>query len=401
VRSPLSRHASSPALRFLREALADPLAPAAASRWRERLAAGGVVAEIAREEAFRRALPLCARWVEDAGVADDLPAAERAVLLAARLAARARAIAVAETLGPLGAACRAEGVEPVLLKGVALHGDLYPDPALRPVSDVDLWVPPGGLPAVRRALAAAGLAPDAITAARLAACEASSGRESFLSDFVFRLGSGRGVPVEVKLDPVQLGVPVATARRFEADARPSAAYPGFRALAGPAMLCQQALHLARHDGSDLVWFAELAWVARRAAERGTLGPSGRARFAALVEGEGLLGVVREVLRETERLFPGSVLAALPSGPAGPTPRRIREKAIRPGPPDERAATLSLQAFHAVAAKRPWPALSALWRRAFPHPDYVAARLALAPGAHVGLRHRLQRFAYLIAPRRPR
>jgi hypothetical protein len=372
VRSPLSRHGSSPALRFLREALADPLSPAAAHRWRERLSGGGIVSEIAREEAFRRALPLLARWVEEAGLAGSLPAAERAVLLAAALAAQARARAVAETLGPLGAACRAEGTAPVLLKGLALHGDLYPDAALRPVSDVDLWVPSGALPAVRRALAAAELAPDAMTAARLTASEASAGRESFLSDFVFRRPAG-GVPVEVKLDPVQLGVPLATARLFEADARPAAAYPGFRALAAPAMVCQQALHLARHDGSDLVWFAELAWVARTGAERGAFGASGRARFAALLEGE--------------------------AGPSGPTPRRVRERSPRAAPPDETAATLSLQAFHALAARRPGVALAALWRRVFPHPAYVAARLSLAPGTPVGFRHRLRRLAHLLAPRR--
>jgi hypothetical protein len=400
VRSPLSRHASSPALRFLREALADPLSPAAARRWRERLAAGGIVSEIAREEAFRRALPLLARWVEDAGIAGSLPAAERAVLLAATMAAQARARAVAETLEPLAAACRAEGTAPVLLKGLALHGDLYPDASLRPVSDVDLWVPTGALPAVRRALAAAGLAPDAMTAARLTASDASAGRESFLSDFVYRRPTG-GVPVEVRLDPVQLGVPLATARLFEADARPAAAYPGLRALAAPAMVVQQALHLARHDGSDLVWFAELAWVARTGAERGAFGASGRARFAALLEGEGLHGIVVEVLRETERLFPGSVSPVLRAGPAGPTPRRVRERSPRAAPPDETAATLSLQAFHALAARRPGVALAALWSRAFPHPAYVAARLSLAPGTPVGFRHRLRRLAGLLVPRRGR
>jgi hypothetical protein len=74
VWSPRTRHPQSPALRFLREALVEPLDPAPALRWRERLTAGGVVAEIAPEEAFRRALPLVARAVAAGGYEDALPA---------------------------------------------------------------------------------------------------------------------------------------------------------------------------------------------------------------------------------------------------------------------------------------------------------------------------------------
>jgi hypothetical protein len=393
VRSPLSRHAASPALRFLREALAHPLSPDAALRWRERLTAGGIVAEVAREEALRRALPLLARAVEAAGFSDALPAAERGVLVAARLSAEARARAVARVLEPLGAACAAEGVAPVLLKGVALHGDLYPDPALRPVSDVDLLVAPGSFPALRRALATAGLSPDPLTAGRLAALEASGGRESFLSDFVFRAGSD-GLPVEAKLDPVQLGVPVATAGLFEAGARPSPRWEGFRVLAPAPMAVQQALHLARHDGSDLLWFAELAHGVRTGTACGTLRPE---EVVALAGPEGLVGVVLEVFAEAERLFPGSVLPALRPGGVrgGAVPSRIRARPGASGPPNERAATLSLQGFHALAARRPGAALSALWRRAFPSPAYVAARLGLAPGTRVTVRHRARRLASLL------
>lgn len=32
------------------------------------------------------------------------------------------------------------GVQPIVLQGMALQGDVYPDPGLRPMSDIDLWV---------------------------------------------------------------------------------------------------------------------------------------------------------------------------------------------------------------------------------------------------------------------
>jgi len=32
------------------------------------------------------------------------------------------------------------GVAPIILQGMALQGDVYPDPGLRPMSDIDLWV---------------------------------------------------------------------------------------------------------------------------------------------------------------------------------------------------------------------------------------------------------------------
>ncbi|MFH1984955.1 MAG: nucleotidyltransferase family protein [Pseudomonadota bacterium] len=32
------------------------------------------------------------------------------------------------------------GLEPIVLQGMALQGDVYPDPGMRPMSDIDLWV---------------------------------------------------------------------------------------------------------------------------------------------------------------------------------------------------------------------------------------------------------------------
>ncbi len=54
-------------------------------------------------------------------------------------------------------ALRERGITPVLLKGYGLATRMYPDPLLRPMSDVDLLVSPRELAAARAALLAMGL----------------------------------------------------------------------------------------------------------------------------------------------------------------------------------------------------------------------------------------------------
>ena len=56
-------------------------------------------------------------------------------------------------LGALGAS----GVRTLLLKGASLRREFYPDPALRPMADLDLWVHPADLPKADRAAAGLGL----------------------------------------------------------------------------------------------------------------------------------------------------------------------------------------------------------------------------------------------------
>lgn len=392
--SPRTRHPSSPALRLLRAVLgADDPAPALAP-FAARLEAGGLVREVARTAEFRRALPALADTLARAhGPAvglDRLPPDERALLLAAHLAAAESADRAARTLLPLGAALPRD-LPVLLLKGAALHGDAYADPALRPLADVDVYVPPAHAPAFRRALDAAGLAPDPLTAARWADYDASGGRAHRLSDLVARPRDGRGLAIEVKLDPVQVGVPVRGGERFLEGARPSKRYPGFLVPGPEAMAVQQALHLARHDGTDLVWWAELAHGVRRAAAAGGFDAG---RIEALVGPEGLAGTVRAVLAEAEALFPGTVPAAARRPGRGPVLRRFRCTGAPPRPADERAATWSLQSAHAVAARRPGTVLGALLRRVVPGAAYVRARLGLPADAPVGWRAHVARWRRL-------
>ncbi len=51
---------------------------------------------------------------------------------------------------------KAAGVTPILFKGAALAYTAYPDPACRPMGDLDLWVTEDAMPLARAALQAAG-----------------------------------------------------------------------------------------------------------------------------------------------------------------------------------------------------------------------------------------------------
>lgn len=358
----------------------QPVESEAVAHWAPRLRAGGIATEAARDRNLRRSLPHLARWIENAGLWTSLPADERALLTAARLSAAACASRLRATLAPLGPACRAEGVVPLLLKGGALHGALYSDPADRPVSDADLYVAPAERAKMVRALDAAGFAPDRMTAARLVDLESTAGLASALSDLIFRRRDGTGVPVEVKLDPVQVGVPLRRPEAFVENATPSKTYDGFVVPAPEAMAVQQAIHLARHDGSDALWFAELAHGVAQAMGRFAF-DVGRAQ--SIVAGEGLDAVVRTVFAAAESLFPGTIASGLRRGAGGgPVPTVLRASPHRPGRADERRATLSLQVHHALSSRRFGHALRSLATRFRPSDGYVAARMGLAPGTRV-------------------
>ena len=398
MRTPLGRFQASPALAFLRDVAFRAPDALTRARWAPRLTAGGVIRELARARDLRRALPHLARWINDAGLASTLPADERATLIAARLSSAASASRLAATLAPLGAACRVEGVTPLLLKGAALHGALHADPADRPVSDADLYVSFADWPRFQRALLAAGLASDRLTAARIDDLERSKGRTSLLSDFIYRRRDATGVPVEVKFDPVQVGVPLRRPEVFAAGATPSPIYDGFLVPAPEAMAVQQAIHLARHDGSDALWFAELAHGVARAHARRAFDVD---RARSLLAGEGLDAAARQVFAAAEALFPGTIPNSLRRGlGGGPVPRNLRQDPRAKGAVDERRATLSLQAHHAVASGRVGLVLRSLVARLRPSDGYVAARLGLPPDTPVRAAHRRRRLLDLLRGSKP-
>jgi hypothetical protein len=73
----------------------------------------------------------------------------------------ARNLLLFEALDELTSALAARGVRPVLLKGADFARRLYPNAALRPMSDLDLWISAAEVPPAERALASLGYRPGA------------------------------------------------------------------------------------------------------------------------------------------------------------------------------------------------------------------------------------------------
>ncbi|MBA4742247.1 MAG: nucleotidyltransferase family protein [Azoarcus sp.] len=111
-------------------------------------------AEVLRAAGEHRLAPLLYRRTREAGVA--LPDDVRRALAAAYARQKAIASAQGATLAELGAELAAAGTEVVVLKGGALAHQVYSEPALRPMEDLDLLVAPGHGEAACEVLRACG-----------------------------------------------------------------------------------------------------------------------------------------------------------------------------------------------------------------------------------------------------
>jgi hypothetical protein len=113
-----------------------------------------------------RLAPWAAEWTRPLARAGALPAPiadrlERAARVAAAAALRHRT-----TFHDVAAILDAAAIPFVVLKGMALAHLAYPAPWLRPMADLDLWVPPEAIPSARTALEAAGWRPPRHLAVR-------------------------------------------------------------------------------------------------------------------------------------------------------------------------------------------------------------------------------------------
>ncbi|MEW6218486.1 MAG: nucleotidyltransferase family protein [Thermodesulfobacteriota bacterium] len=107
--------------------------------------------------------PLLHHRLQQATVPLDEAGRQRLAL--AYMASGARNRQLRQALGALGPLLAEHGQEAVLLKGASLIARLYEDPALRPMNDLDLWVPGPGAFALWQRLVQRGLAVPAVPAA--------------------------------------------------------------------------------------------------------------------------------------------------------------------------------------------------------------------------------------------
>ncbi|MCI0396832.1 MAG: nucleotidyltransferase family protein [Chloroflexi bacterium] len=91
-----------------------------------------------------------------AGWGLELPARAAVKLKVTYQAQAQRNAAIYAQLGEVLEACAARQLQPIALKGVHLAACYYPDPALRPMNDIDLLFTPAELPAAEQLLADLG-----------------------------------------------------------------------------------------------------------------------------------------------------------------------------------------------------------------------------------------------------
>ena len=330
---------------------------------------GGALGRMAADPALARALPVLAGALDRHGALAGLAQADRLAVVGHRAQSERRVEAMAQALDPLGVACARERLPVFLVKGAALHGLLYPDPTWRPADDVDLFVPVEHVGRFHDVLERLGFVPDAHSHARVEACGRTGARRPWLVDLAYAAPGGEMV-VEVKSDPVAVGRAPARIGPFTEGATPSPVYPGLLVPAAETQAIQQAFSIARRPAPDLLAHAELAGVLW--TRRAELDPR---RLLDLLAGEGLYGILRGVLDDTEAAFPGVVPTALlvrEGRPAGWTPPRLRRGTFAKPRPETGWTRLSFWAAPALGGGRPLATLAWLKDRVLPPQPLLAA-----------------------------
>jgi hypothetical protein len=219
----------------------------------------GPVLAIARQALATPLLHACVtRWRRPA-----LQAEGRAALARAHAASARRYACLALRLEPVLSALAQAAVPAIVLKGMALADAVYGDPALRPMRDVDLLVPPSDVDRAVAVLGDAGYDPPrtfALDRPRRAAAM-----------FLPRVAAQRGLILDVhwSLTDARAGSAAAHwAAGVHARAVPTmfGAAPAARLDATDAVV-HTAVHLATHHGLvGLTGYCDLAMLAGRRAD---------------------------------------------------------------------------------------------------------------------------------------
>jgi hypothetical protein len=239
--------------------------------------------------------PILGRWIRDGHLdcAPKLAAVLQRHLDHNRIRTTRMAAAAAELVGALAG----RGVEAVLLKGAHTGPSYFPEPGVRPASDIDLLIRPSDVGAAEEALGASGLV---LKSRRRweSAWRPAWGPEGPRSLSYVHADDPWTVDLHWSLN-IALGPGSPVAELDRAD--PMASRAGV--LDQPLLL----LHLAAHAGSGwqnltLLRLLELVLVIRRDASDGRLDWGA---FLELGRRTGALGYAYPALRLAEKLAPGT------------------------------------------------------------------------------------------------
>lgn len=180
--------------------------------------------------------------LEDLGLLEEVPAAPRAHLAAARTVWLAQEEAVRREVAQIQRALARSGVEPILLKGAAYLYAGLPVARGRMFSDIDILVPRSALPEVEAALMLAGWATT----------HHDPYDQRYYREWMHELPPMQHVRRQTVLDVHHTLVPL-TARlkpdagKLIAAAVPVAGHPGLKVLAPADMVLHAAAHLFMNE----------------------------------------------------------------------------------------------------------------------------------------------------------
>jgi hypothetical protein len=253
--------------------------------------------------------PLLGHWVA-AGLLDASPSVR--ALLAEHLEHGTRRVALLrEHAVGVVRAMRAEGLDPILLKGLHTGAEFFPHPSTRPASDIDILVRPTEIPKAAAAMARSGYV-EAV-------------RNAFALRSKWVHPSASRVPHSIEIDvldnPWTVDLYEALERWYFRGARRQLGSGAFdstrtieidgepiRVLEQPYLAAFLALHLSIHFRTvQLVRLLELVWVMRGDSRSGRLDAS---EFETLLRRTDTGRFVYPALALAEDLAPGTVEAPL-------------------------------------------------------------------------------------------
>lgn len=300
--------------------------------------------DLARHE---RLTPLLHHLITRTPSACEAPAEFRDAIGRDYLANAGRSLLRSVGLGEILAVCRRAGIEPLVLKGIALAEPVYGNPALRPMDDIDILVRRRDVPPVRAALADLGYEAPSF--------EDDLRRRAATVFFPPRTGSTRPL-LDLHWDLVDDRYGPGAFRWaegvWERARQASLGGVSVRALSPTDCLIHACVHLAVHHGlRGLLWSCDLAMMARAWREE--------------IEWESLVD------RVVEARLTGMVYAAL----------RCAEAMVGLEVPEWVLARLSPRSLRGRAIER-WllPPLAAL--RSIPSQEYVVPLLLMDRGRDV-------------------
>ncbi len=187
-----------------------------------------------------------------------LSATEELFLRERQLAAF-RSIRTGRDLAQIVDAFHGAGILPVLLKGASLAFNVYPDPSLRPMGDLDLLVRKEDTSKAQGALATLGYSPELVAATRWE-------EENLLAHLPFQSAPGR-IPVEIHFRLFPRVMPYFPGEESLWGRVVSTTVEGKQALrlAPPDELLYLCGHLRKHVPSlyRLLWFCDVALLWRK------------------------------------------------------------------------------------------------------------------------------------------